>query len=232
MVVDTKIFKAKLQSYLDKFKVTINNNNCHFFDLETGGLDLYNSGILSASFSSVENGKIKNFYIKPKNQKVYSTCALKVNNLYIDELLKAKSIFDLIFYFDELSLGNNYIILIGHNIENFDIPLLMKTFQNAQKWDNIKPFIAVDTKQISKDLELKEKLNTDSLSQENLFKLFFELGLIKMEKEKYDNLLNDIHSSSTDILINKEILNVLLDFELGVIDIDKIKITSENKNSD
>lgn len=212
--------KKKLEIYLKRFDINMRNNNTHFIDLETGGLQYFQSGVLSCYTHSVLKNDFNNWYFKLKNQKVYDISALKINQIRIDEVnkLSKNTIFDLMFFLEEISLGNDYIILIGQNITGFDIPFIQQMFKDSQKYQALKPIISIDTLEIMKSLNVKELLEINSLSQKVVFDKLYENNYFgdRLNKEIYENLSNNLHSASNDVKVNMFILEYCLDLELNV----------------
>ncbi len=198
-----------LEKYCNQFGIKLNSKNCYSLDFETGGLSSWTDGICSMTLRNVILDKTYNYLIRPKANKVYKMSALEINKLNIETLNKdGISVWDLGNKLLSQFQFEDYVVLIGQNIDEFDIKYLLQIFKENGNSTAVPPMITIDTKVLADKLDIKTKFNINSLSLGVMFKAFCDAG--RIDKSKHD-LLNKAHHSESDTLMCEEVLAVLLE---------------------
>ncbi len=112
------------------------------FDIETGGLNYEKNPVLEVAMltltNDLENGDEYNSLVKPYGGLIIEKAALNSNGIDLDVIEKIGKDVDVVV--DELCnflknqrVGKENPILVGHNIDSFDIPFLSAMFEFCKR---------------------------------------------------------------------------------------------------
>lgn len=192
-----KSVEAKLMRHENPFVI---------FDIETGGLDCEKNPIVEIGAVAIDwnlnDLPDRNFVkiIKPYDDKlIYNQKALEVNGLSMADIEKGE-LFDEVMkgfaaYLDSFKkiLGKKKPVIVGHNIQKFDIPWMVHCF-----------------KRVSLDFEdyFESYIDTISWSRyAHTEQLNFKLGTVC---SVHGIQITNAHSALGDVIANKELFKIFM----------------------
>lgn len=196
---------SRILDFLKKYKLP-EKTGIFTLDFETGGLKHYQDAFMSFTIKEYLTNWVKTYFFTPQQTKIYNLGALEVNGLDFDFLSKngiKKG--DFVNELDMLFKDFEVIVLIGHNINGFDIKWLIQAYRESNKLGLLPPILTIDTKEEAQYLKKQERL--ESLKLVNLFEFFIVEGVISVDR-KY--LLKDAHNSEPDVLMTEDVLDAIL----------------------
>lgn len=176
------------------------------FDLETGGLDPLKNPITQIAFlvlESNEKGQLEELcrwssYVKPYDALEVTKEALSYSRGSMKDIMKGISKKELIDtlkeFFTVLKSGKDKVILVGHNIDEFDLGFLEYLFGGKDKLLTLISANTIDT------IALSKMFSDVNCTKESGLKLGQVLKRITSEIE-----LTDAHDAMADVEANAEI---------------------------
>lgn len=201
---DLKVIHAvevELSDYKFKYDLSVlkrRMNDYILFDIESTGLNVNYDSVIEIAMIHVKNGVIVDRYESLiRNETNITSSASKVHKIKESDLADAETFSEVAS--DIIEFFNKSKVIVGHNIRDFDIKLLnnqLSRYEYEGVFDNK---AIIDTLELAKALRIKHKKNSIKV-------LCNDFGI--------DN--PNHHRAMNDVLVNKKVLDKLLELELTV----------------